>query len=35
MTPMRAHIVGPPCVAIRIKASIAVCHSGGLMFGFG
>jgi hypothetical protein len=28
MTPIRASIVGPPSVAISIKASIAACHSG-------
>jgi hypothetical protein len=27
MMPMRANIVGPSCSAIRIRASIAACHS--------
>jgi hypothetical protein len=34
MTPMRANIVGPPSVATRIRASIAACHSGGIVLGF-
>jgi hypothetical protein len=33
MTPMRANIVGPPDVAARIKASMAACHSAGIVFG--
>jgi hypothetical protein len=35
MTPMRAIIVGPPSVATRIKASIAVCHSAASCSAFG
>ena len=31
--PMRANIVGPPDVATRINASMAACHSAGLMLG--
>ena len=27
MTPIRANIVGPPCVATKMRASIAGCHS--------
>jgi len=33
MTPMRANIVGPPSVATRIKASMAACHSAGIVLG--
>jgi len=33
MTPMRANITDPPSVATRIRASIAACHSGGLVLG--
>lgn len=35
MTPMCANIVGPPCVATKIRASIAVCHSAPCAPAFG
>jgi hypothetical protein len=35
MTPIRASIVGPPSVATKIKASIAVCHSAVVCSDFG
>jgi hypothetical protein len=35
MMPIRANIVGPPSVATKIKAFIAVCHSGAVCSAFG
>jgi hypothetical protein len=33
--PIRANIVGPPYVATKISASIAVCHSAAVCSAFG
>ena len=35
ITPILANIVGPPCSATRINASIAACHAGALCSRFG